>query len=165
MRAVALIVLVLLALVQSSLLPRLPLLNLYPDLVLVAVLSWTTVHGVREGAVAAFVGGLLLDLLSGRPLGSQALALLLTALPVARLSMPAYRENLAFPILGAFVGTLLYHLLLLLLAFLMGEPANWGNTLLRVALPLAVVEAVLMVPFYLLVDRLDRRSRRRIRIG
>jgi rod shape-determining protein MreD len=157
--------LVILALLQVTVVPRVPLLNVYPDLVLLAVLAWTMVRGVREGAIEAFVGGIMLDLLSSQPLGSHALALILTVIPTGLLGEPVYRGNLAFPVLGAFLATFLYNGILLLMSRLFGEAVNWGNTLWRIVLPLALVQSILMPLTYWLVDRLDRRLDRRMRIG
>lgn len=152
----------LLALLQVSLMPRLPWLGVRPDLVFLVALAWGMVRGSAEGAIVAFGGGLMLDILSSFPLGGQALALLLTVVALSWLGAPFYRGNPLFPAAGAFLGTWAYHLLLLLLAQLFGQAASWGGTLRYVVLPLSLVETVLMLPVYWLLDRLDRRMRRRV---
>jgi len=139
---------VFLALLQVSLMPQLPLLGVRPDLVLLFALAWGMVRGSPEGAVLAFGGGLALDALSAFPLGGHALALLLTVVSLAWLGASFYRENLLFPVVGAFLGTWIYHLLLLLLAQLWGQTAAWGGTLRLVVLPLSLVEAALMPLIY-----------------
>ena len=59
----------LLALLQSSLLPPFSIIGAHPDLILLAVVSWTLQRGLTEGLTWAFVGGLWLEALSGAPLG------------------------------------------------------------------------------------------------
>ncbi len=155
------VIMVLLALLQATLLPVVPALEVRPDLVLLVVLAWTMVRGYGEGAVGAFVGGIALDALSSLPLGSHALVLLLAVLPLGWLAEPKYRGNLLYPIVAAFLTTMLYSVLLLTLSQLLGQSPAWGAVLWRVALPLGLVEAVLIPLVYWLLDFLDRRLRRR----
>lgn len=157
------LVVLLLALLQVGLMPRLPLLGARPDLVFLVALAWGMVRGSAEGAVVAFGGGLALDILSSFPLGGQALALLITVVALSWLGTSFYRGNPLFPVAGAFLGTWVYHLLLLLLAQLFGQTVAWGGTLRYVVLPLSLVEAALMLPVYGLLDRLERRTHRRAR--
>ncbi|MGB9724029.1 MAG: rod shape-determining protein MreD [Chloroflexia bacterium] len=157
------LVALLLALLQVGPMPRLPLLGVRPDLVFLVALAWGMVRGSAEGAVVAFSGGLALDILSSFPLGGQALALLLTVISLAWLGAPFYRGNPLFPVAGAFLGTWVYHLLLLLLAQLFGQAVAWGGALRYIVLPLSLVEAALMLPIYWLLDRLERRMHRRTR--
>jgi hypothetical protein len=51
------------------------------------------------------------------------------------------------------------------MARLFGETVNWGHTLWRIVLPLALVQSILTPLTYWLVDRMDRRLDRRMRIG
>lgn len=155
------LLLIFLALLQVTVIPPLPLLGISLDLVLLIVLSWTMVRGVQEAAIGAFVGGLTLDILSTYPLGSHALILLLLILPLGWLKAPAYRGNLAFPIAGAFLATVLYKVLLLTLSQILGQGTDWGATLWRIVLPLAMVEATLIPLVYWIIDRVDRRLQRR----
>lgn len=65
------------AVVQSSFLARLDATAVHPNLMLLAVISWSLLRGSREGLVWGFAGGLALDLLSGGPLGLNAFLLTL----------------------------------------------------------------------------------------
>ena len=159
------VLLILLALLQATLMPAIPYVEIRPDLVLLLVLAWTMVRGISEGAVGAVVGGLALDIFSPLPLGSHALAMLVTIVPVGRLGAPFYRGNLAFPISGAFLATVLYNVLLLLLSSILGYKVLWGGLLWRVVLPMALIEATLMPLVYWALDRIDRRVHRRLTIA
>ena len=157
--------LVVMALVQTTLLPVVPHVEIRPDLVLLLVLAWAMVRGTNEGAVGAFVGGLALDVFSPLPLGSHGLALLLTVVPVGWIGAPFYRGNLVYPIAGAFLATMLYNMLLLLLSRLVGHEVLWGSMLWRIALPMALIEATLIPLVYWILDRVDRRVHRRFTIA
>ena len=64
------------ALVQNAWLSSVSLWGARLDLMLLIVLCWTIVRGVNEGMIWGFVGGLIIDLLSGGPVGAYTLALL-----------------------------------------------------------------------------------------
>jgi rod shape-determining protein MreD len=67
------------ALVEMSVLPEIRIAGVKPDLVFVLAVVSVVIVGVEEGLVWAFLGGLMLDLLSvERPLGATMLSLLLT---------------------------------------------------------------------------------------
>lgn len=165
MRYTAILVLILLALLQVSLIPPLPLLNVPPNLVLLFVLAWAMLRGLDQAALLAFAGGIVLDLLSSLPLGSHATILLLTVIPIGLLGTSFYSENLAVPTLAAFVATFLYYLFMLLLLGILGHPLLWGHTLWRIVLPQALVQAVLMPLAYWILSRLKQQVQPRMVIG
>ena len=59
-----------------------------PHPVLVGGVIWTIAAGIDRGIAWAFVGGLVLDSLLGRPLGTSALALLLAVGAAALIAQP-----------------------------------------------------------------------------
>jgi len=65
------------ALLQSTVMPYLQIGGARPDLVLVYAVIVTIVVGIDRGIAAAFIGGLAIDVLAPRPLGSTAFVLLL----------------------------------------------------------------------------------------
>lgn len=65
------------ALLETSVLPEVSIAGIKPDLVLVLAVVIAMAVGFEESIVWALIGGLLLDVLSGRPLGATALGLLL----------------------------------------------------------------------------------------
>ena len=67
------------AVIELSLAPYLSVAGAHPHPVLVLTVIWTIVAGIEPGLVCAFLGGLVLDLLAPRPLGSTAFALLIAA--------------------------------------------------------------------------------------
>lgn len=144
------------ALLQSSLLPHLSWGGLKPDLVVMLVISWGLLRGVKEGLLWAFIGGLALDLLSTTPLGLSALILTLLILLTSPGQKSIYRTNILFPLASIFLATLGYNLALLLAWQLLGRPALWGETFLKVLLPTGFLNLLVMLPLYPLLSRLHR---------
>lgn len=83
------------ALIETTVLPEIPIAGATADLVLVCAVTATLVLGIEDGFAAAFLGGLLIDMLvPERPLGAATLALLLVvgiAAAVARVAGPSRR--------------------------------------------------------------------------
>jgi rod shape-determining protein MreD len=65
------------ALIELTVVPYLRVADAYPHVVLVLGVIWTIASGIEGGLVWAFVGGLVLDVLAQRPVGSTAFALLI----------------------------------------------------------------------------------------
>ncbi len=156
---VAVSVMAVLAILQSSVLSRFPILGVVPQILFLVALVWGIVRGIEEGLIWAFIAGLFADLFSIAPLGVSSLAfmagvgaplLLQRALPPRRLPVAMFM---------AVLGTLLY-----LAVYAVGlQLFGFGVSLdgLAELLPLLVVHAVLVLPIYLLLDSLLRSLRPR----
>lgn len=94
------------ALLQSTIVPYLVVATSRPDLLVVYVVAATTIVGFDYGLVAAFVGGLTLDALALRPLGSTAFVLLLVAGGTGLLVRPIPARTVRV-IVGVFLGAVL----------------------------------------------------------
>src|SRR5690554_7566761 len=67
-------------LLQSTAATRVKIYGVKPDLVLILLVVGTLIYGSRSGLVWAFIGGLVLDVFSGGPMGASSLALMAAAL-------------------------------------------------------------------------------------
>ncbi len=130
----------------------------HPSFVLLLALPVGIVRTPPEGALVAFGGGLLLDALAGPPLGRQALALVVAALPVFLGRMESTRRTILAPALAVTVGTVLYWLALGLCDAALGLSTPWLSLGLRWALPTLVMNAVLALPLFGLVGWLSVRA-------
>ena len=99
------------ALVEASVVPYLRIGGVGPHPVLIGGVVWTIAAGIDRGIAWAFVGGLVLDSLLGRSLGTSALALLLAVGAAALIARPFPRLRLVAPILAVPVLSLGYSLL------------------------------------------------------
>ena len=86
-----------------------------PHLVLVLGVVWTIAAGIEQGVVWAFVGGLVLDALLARPLGSTAFALLVAVGGARLIAQPFRRLRLAAPVVAVPLLSLVYSMLVLVL--------------------------------------------------
>ena len=101
------------ALLELSVGPYLRVGTAQPHLVLVVGIVVTVALGLEAGLVWAFVGGLALDVLVPRPLGSTAFALLLCMGATAVLARYLVRFRLLVPILATLLLSLVFSMILL----------------------------------------------------
>jgi len=131
------------ALLQNAWLSRVSLFGSRLDLMFLLVLGWTIVRGVNEGMIWAFIGGLMIDLLSGGPIGATILALL----SVAFVGHQPWGEGLGAPLIRvlllAFVASLAYHVVLLAVLTSTGHVVDWSFSFLRVVPPSLILGVVL----------------------
>ncbi len=100
------------ALIQTVLLAQVDWWGARPDLMLLVVLIWSVVRGAEEGMVWGFIGGLVMDLFSGGPLGATVLALLAVALLAGQPWGQGIGSSVVRLLLLAFVAVLVFHLIL-----------------------------------------------------
>jgi rod shape-determining protein MreD len=115
---------------------------------LLVVLTWAVVRGLDEGLRWAFIGGLIMDLLSGGPLAGTALALVAAAYLVGQSLGEGVGSEVIRLMILAVLGALTYHVALLVVLGWTGHPVSWGFSLTQVAGPSIVLNAVL-APFVL----------------
>jgi len=139
------------AVLQATVLSRVHLLGGTVDLVLLLSLSWTLVGEWQGGPAWGLMGGLCLDLLSGGPLGANALGLVLVAYGASLSEGRFWRSHVLLPLATVLLGTILYHLIYLALLALSGHSVDWAASLADVTLPAVLLNTVLMLPVYHLV--------------
>jgi rod shape-determining protein MreD len=88
------------ALVEVTLAPYIRVADVAPHPVLVGAVIWTIAAGIDRGITWAFVGGLVLDSLIGRPLGVSAFALLAVVGGAALIAQPFPRLRLVAPVVA-----------------------------------------------------------------
>ncbi len=147
------------ALVQTVLLSRVNLWGARPDLMLLVVLIWALVRGAEEGLVWGFIGGFIIDMFSGGPMGATMMALVVAALLTGQPWAEGISSAVARLLLVTFVAVIAYHLMLLIVMAWTGFPVDFGRALLQVAAPSALFNAVLAPFARWPLNWLERRTR------
>jgi rod shape-determining protein MreD len=149
-------------LIQSTLLSRVSLWGARPDLMLLVVLIWAFVRNVDEGLVWGFIGGLVVDLLSGGPVGGTSLALSAAAFLAGQSWGQGLGSQVVRLLILALAGAVVYHLILLTALTWTGHAVDWGFALLRVAGPSVLLNTVLAPFVRQPLVWLERRTRREV---
>jgi len=143
----AAVALLLLALAEATVLPRLLIGVPRPNLVLIVACTWSALR-TEEGFVWVLGGGLLLDMFTSAPFGTHTVGLMLgniVAFVLGRFPLPA--EFFRVTNWVAF-STVVFHATQLVMLTLDGRPFDGGLALGTVILPLLVVNPILSLAAY-----------------
>ena len=143
------------AIMQVSIFAQVHVLGGVPDVLLVMLVAVALLRGAIAGAVGGFFAGLLVDTASLGQLGLTSLVLTVAGYWLGRYGETTGRDRFHAPFLSVAVVTILYSFGLLLVHFVLGEPAPAG-ALLRGLLPAIALNLILTAPVYALVRRLLR---------
>jgi rod shape-determining protein MreD len=146
------------ALLQSSLGPQFSVVDVKPGVVLTLVVSWSVIRGASEGVIWGFIGGMALDLLSGAPVGLSALTLMMVGFLTNLGETSLFKSSLVLPLFAVFVASLMADAVQLALLRGFGWNLPWWEAMGRVAVPAAILNAVIMPVVYLPLQWLNRRT-------
>jgi rod shape-determining protein MreD len=144
------------ALLQSVEGPSLPVVRGRPDLVLVVVLAWAMLRGSGEGALVGFLGGVLLDSAAYTPFGINCALMGLVGYFIGLPEVNVYRGNLPYFLGTAAIATLAYHTFYFLLLQALGIGLPPIVETYATALPAVLLNALLLVPTFVICRRLLR---------
>ncbi len=149
--------LVVVAVLQTTFIVHLTIWGVHPDLPLLVVAGWSLLRGPREGAVWGFIAGVVVDLLSGAPFGAATLSLTIVGLLAGLGRATVFRSRLVLLLATAFLGTIVYDLIFMVVLAISGRTVVWLDGLLRIIIPSALINAVLMPLVYWLMRSMQKR--------
>jgi len=134
------------AIVESTITQSLRVGDAQPHLTFVLAVVWTVAVGLDSGLVWAFVGGLALDTLAQRPLGSTAFALLVAVGLTAAIARPLNRIRPIVAIIATAILSLLYSMTLVVL-FAILRPSAALTDPLRYVAPSVIYDVIIAAIF------------------
>jgi len=141
---------------QSTVIPVLSIGGIRPDFVLVVVVSAALAGGRETGVLCGTFGGLLQDLLSSGPFGTNTLSKMLLGLVVGLYERKVNQGNLLLPMVAIIAGTVgstvVSMVIMLAYGFADGIPA-----LLMQMLPMTAYHILLAAPVHAAMLWLKRR--------
>lgn len=130
-----------------------------PDLFLVWVIVTTLVKRAKAGYQAAFVGGVIQDVLIGNLLGLHLFPYLIVVFLVVRTASEIYEEQWYRSSLAVVWATFIEMALQVGLLQFGGFEVTWWSYLWRYAVPAILVNAILAIPLhYLIWSRVERET-------
>jgi rod shape-determining protein MreD len=139
-------ILAILAILQSSLLGQLRLLEGGPDLILMAVVGWALTGRSQEAMILGFIGGIFLDLLSGVPFGVTAIALVIVAYIVSASENRFWGTHPLLQMAAALLSSLIFHAVIIISLLISGRNLDLANMVPRVLLPIVFLNLLLVLP-------------------
>jgi rod shape-determining protein MreD len=142
---------------QSSVLPRIGILGVHLDLVLLLIMVWSVLRGFDEALVWGLVGGVLVDLYSAGPFGVNVLALGVVAI-LAAVAGTTLRQARGLVLLAySPVGTIVYQLITLFILQNLEWRVDWPSMVALVVLPSAILNTIVAPLVYWPLRALDER--------
>ncbi len=160
----AIVSLLALSLTESSLLPAALGGSLRPNLVLIVTAVVAAQRG-SDGFAMALGGGLLLDLMSSLPLGLTSLSLLLGNAVATLLDRAPIPSRLFRAITWVAIVTVITHGVTLVGLTIGGRSVDVTYAFINTILPLMILNPVLAIPTYGVVNILIERARREERMA
>ena len=148
------------ALVEAAVLPLFRVYGLQPNLVLVLLVAWLMLRGPGEGFVFIALGGVMLGLVDGAPLGTALLAMAPMFFLHETRGSQLREGGLVLTIVFTLIMTVSYHLVYLTVYTLQGQNGPWLEAFTRIVLPTALLNAVVLLPIYYLVSMRSKELRR-----
>lgn len=142
---------------QSSAAPHLAIWGVVPNFPLLLVLAWSLIRGVPSGLVWGFIAGVTLDLMSGAPFGAATLSLMAICLLAKLGETSVHRGQLLLLLVAGVAATLVQGLVFLLVVRALGHEVAWLDSIVRVMLPTAAMNAILLPAVYWLLGSANRR--------
>lgn len=151
---VAIPLLLMLALLQTAVLPHFPIAGQVALVPLLVVISWTMLNGLKDGLAWGFIAGMWLDLFSIGPLGTTAVAYMAAILVVDSIQQLLPDSRFFMPVAMAALGSLVYLLVYLPFIRVLGYGGSWETAV--TLFPLILLNAGAMLPVYWLVYSANR---------
>ncbi|MEE9216152.1 MAG: rod shape-determining protein MreD [Anaerolineales bacterium] len=136
----------LLAVLQTSLVSHLRLLEGRPDLVLLAIVAWALTGKGHEAMILGFAGGLFLDAFSTVPLGVSSAALVMVAAIVSYSEGQFWGINPIMQLAAVLVSSVVFYAVIIFALVTIGQPVDLQQALSRIVLPSLFVNLILALP-------------------
>jgi rod shape-determining protein MreD len=146
--AIAVPLLAVLSLLQTTVFRHILLLDGNLDLLLLVVLCWSLLRP-EEGMIWAVLAGFFCDIFTGGPFGVTSIAYLFAAFCISYLHGRLRTHSPIVVMAIALFGTILAHLATVALLVLFGRTLEVGYLLMYVTLPTAFLNTLGAVPVYL----------------
>lgn len=151
-----LFVLLVVLVLQATLLYRIEIAGIRPDLLVAFVVYIAWMRGPVAGTLVGFAVGLLQDLDAPGPLGLNAFAKSLVAFLVAKAGFRVHRSNLGVRFAFFFLAMLAHDIVYFGVAT-HGEPRAFLTQMLTIALPSALYTTVVVLLLLTIVESMGKR--------
>lgn len=142
--------------IQSTLLPLFAIQGIYPDMLLVIVVSYALLSGKEKGVGMGFFAGLLHDLASGSIFGTITLSKLATGYIFGLAERKVFKEHVLLPMVATVIATVLNSLIMFMLLFMFGIKVDIVSVAMNNVLPLALYNLIIAIPVHHIVFRLTK---------
>lgn len=149
------------AILQATFVPQIRLLGGGPDIPYLIVLAWGINADLDSSVLWAFVGGIMVDLMSSNALGTSTFGMLFLVFAINGLGQQVYRIGPLTLVALVLFGTIFQQIVLLALTIFAGYRVDWLFSLGYVVAPTIFYNLIFIWPVYWFIRRIQRRIERR----
>ncbi len=147
-------VIVLTIIIQLTLLPLIAINNIYPDMLLVIVVSHALLAGKEKGVGIGFFAGILQDLASGSVFGIYTLSKLTIGYLFGLAERKVFKEHILLPVVATVIATMINGLVIFVLFFILGYKVEIVSAMMNNIVPLIGYNVLIAIPVHYIVYRL-----------
>lgn len=152
---IAIIILIICFLLQSTVLQVLALADVVPNLLLIVTVATGYMRGRKEGLFIGLACGLLVDFAFGDVIGICAMIYMIIGYTNGIFNMYFYRDELTIPVLLVGISDLFYNFLYYIIEFLLRGRLNLFFYFRRIMIPELVYTVLISVLLYKLLHSLN----------
>ena len=141
---------------QATVFSYIEIFQVAPNTALLIVVSYAMLRGDVPGALMGFLAGILIDIMFGSVIGFYALLYAVMGFLCGKPFKDFVRENYLLPIVLSIVAALALELAIYFALFVLRGDSDFALILRTRIIPATVYTAMLSVPIYILVYRLDK---------
>jgi rod shape-determining protein MreD len=145
----------LLAIFQSAVVSRLPLLHGTADILLIVIIAWALQERVRNAWQWALIAGLIFGYVSALNFAIPIIGYLVAAGLASFLRQRIWQVPILAMLAVTFIGTLFINVFTALFLSIIGTPLPLLDTLNLIILPSVILNLLLAIPIYALVKDLS----------
>lgn len=145
---------------QSTVLAKISLFGVTPDLILVITVCYGLLYGPVKGLFFGLLGGFLLDLSGGGILGLHTLIKAVLGYGAGFLEKTVFKDNILVPALALVIATFMQGVISLLILITFDWQGRFLTHFVYTVLPLSIYHPLLTVPVYYGVLKLTDRNHR-----
>jgi cell shape-determining protein MreD len=142
---------------QMGVASRLPLLSGTADLILLFLAAWSLQEHVKHFWIITIIAGIFVSLISAMPLYSPLIAYMSVIGIAYILKQRVWQTPVLAMFLVVFSGTLLQQFLYILSLQVSGITISWSTSFTFVTLPSLLINMLLVIPVYAVVQDLSMR--------
>lgn len=135
--------------------------SVIPNYTFVVIVALSLVSPNVETVMFSFLSGILTDMLTGAPLGLNTLIFMYLSIGCALLAERIYNKQIKVVWTICFAASFVYELLFGIFSSLLRGASFYSAAIVRVVLPVAVMNTVIFIPAYWLLNRIRFEKKRK----
>lgn len=148
-------------LLQTTVLPHFTPLGIIPNYTLVIAAALAIICEDTEIVVYNTIAGFLLDLFTGAPTGLNTLLYMYISIGIIAATKAVYNKRVRVVLPFCFVASFVYEIFFGIFSSLLRGSAFYPAAILKVVLPVSVINTIIFVPVYLILSKVRFEKKRK----